>query len=108
MIARFWSGWAMPERADGYAIYYREEVLPGLRQIEGFLGADLLRRDDGDEVEFVSITRFESMAAVRAFAGDNPEVAVVTPHARQFLSHFDATCAHYTIEVSERERSEDD
>jgi heme-degrading monooxygenase HmoA len=101
MIARVWKGWAMPDDADGYASYYREEVVSGLREIEGFLGAELLRRADGDEVELVSVTRFESMTAVRAFAGDNAEVAVVTPHARQFLSHFEPTCAHYTIDVAE-------
>ena len=106
MIARVWKGWATPDGADGYAAYYREEVLPGLSRIEGFSGAELLRRDDGDEVEFVSITRFESMAAVRAFAGDNPDVAVVTPHARQLLSRFDSTCAHYTIDVAEGERAD--
>ncbi len=98
MIARIWKGWATPEQADGYAAYYRDEVIPGLRQIAGFRGAELLRRDD-TEVEFVSITRFASLDAVRAFAGDDYDVAVVTPHARQFLARFDPTCAHYAIDV---------
>lgn len=97
MIARVWRGWTTTANADSYATYYEQEVIPNLYRIEGFLGAQLLRRPGDDEVEFVSITRFVSLAAVRAFAGDAYEVAVVTPHAQQLLSRFDPHCLHYTI-----------
>lgn len=100
MIARLWRGWTTAANADAYAAYYRNDVLPHLRQIEGFHGAQLLRRPDGAEVEFVSITRFASLAAVRAFAGDAYETAVVTPNAQRLLSHFDPHCLHYSVVVA--------
>ncbi len=99
MIARHWRGWTTASRADAYAAYYRDDVLPYLHQIAGFHGAHLLRRPAGAEVEFLSITRFSSLAAVRAFAGDDYEAAVVTPHAQQLLTRFDPHCLHYEISV---------
>lgn len=99
MIARHWRGWTTTANADAYAAYYQDDVLPHLRQINGFDGALLLRRSDGPEVEFLSITRFASLAAVRAFAGDAYETAVVTPHAQQLLARFDPQCLHYEIDV---------
>ena len=97
MIARYWRGWTAPADADAYAAYYRDEVLPHLRQIDGFRGATLLRDPDGDDIEFVSITHFASLEAVRAFAGDDYETAVVTAHAQRLLVRFDARCRHYQI-----------
>jgi len=95
MISRLWHGWTAPENADAYEKLLRSEVLPGIHRIRGFKGAQLLRRELNDEVEFVTITRFESIEAVRDFAGQDYEVAVVPPPARKLLSHFDARSAHY-------------
>ena len=97
MIARYWRGWTAPATADAYAAYYRDDVLPHLQQIDGFRGARLLRRPDGEEIEFVSITHFVSLDAVRAFAGDDYELAVVTTHAQRLLIRFDPRCRHYQI-----------
>jgi heme-degrading monooxygenase HmoA len=74
-------------------------VLPGIRRIEGHRGAYLLRRAVGEEVEFVTITLFESLDAVRAFAGNDVESAVVPPAARELLSHFDDRSVHYEIRI---------
>jgi heme-degrading monooxygenase HmoA len=74
-------------------------VLPGIRRIEGHRGAYLLRRMVGEEVEFVTITLFESLDAVRAFAGNDVESAVVPPAARELLSHFDDRSVHYEIRI---------
>ncbi len=68
-------------------------------EIPGFLGAEVLRREDDDEFEFTTLTRFASMEAVKAFAGDDPETARVAPEARRLLSHFDQTCTHHRIVV---------
>jgi hypothetical protein len=73
--------------------------LPGIDSIDGFHGAYLLRRDAGDEVEFVTLTVFESLTAVRSFAGADYEAAVVPPEARALLSRFDDRSAHYEIRV---------
>ena len=102
MISRIWHGWTTPANADTYEALLRSEIFEGIknRNIAGFLEIDLLRRDKPNEVEFVTIMWFESLDAVRTFAGADYEVAVVPPAARAVLSHFDARSAHY--EVRER------
>lgn len=95
MISRVWHGWTKRENADNYERMLRTTILPGIHRVAGYQGAELLRRDDGDEVEFVTITRFDSMDAVRAFAGPDYEVAVIHPEAQDLLTHYDARSAHY-------------
>jgi antibiotic biosynthesis monooxygenase (ABM) superfamily enzyme len=101
MIARVWRGWTSPEAADGYQRLLETEIFPGIaaRQVAGYRGIELLRRTAGDEVEFVTTMRFDTLAAVREFAGDHFEVAVVPPKARALLSRFDQRSAHYEIVV---------
>ncbi len=100
MITRMWRGWATAGQADGYDRHYPTEVLDHLRGVPGFRGARLLRRSVGDEVEFVSLTFFDDLAAVRAFAGDDYETAVVAEAARRVLVRFDTTVAHFDTAVS--------
>ena len=95
MISRLWHGWTTRENADAYENLLRKEVLPGIHRVRGFKGAHLLRRDLPAEVEFVTITLFDSFEAVKEFAGEDYEVAVVPPPARKLLSRFDARSAHY-------------
>jgi len=95
VISRIWHGWTTRANADAYEQLLRTEVLPGIGRIDGYLGALLLRRDVGDEVEFVTITQFDSLDAVRAFAGADHETAVVLPEARRLLARFDERSAHY-------------
>jgi len=99
VIGRIWHGWTVPENADAYEALLRSEVLPGIDRVEGFRGAHLLRRDAGDEVEFVTLTVFDSLEAVRAFAGEDYEVAVVPPEARKLLARFDERSEHYEIRL---------
>jgi heme-degrading monooxygenase HmoA len=102
MISRIWHGWTTTANADKYEALLRSEIFEGIqsRQIPGFIEIDLLRREHANEVEFVTIMWFESLDAVRTFAGADCEVAVVPPAARAVLSRFDARSAHY--EVHER------
>jgi heme-degrading monooxygenase HmoA len=100
MISRVWHGWTSPANADAYEELLRSEILPGIDRIDGFLGAHVLRRELGHEVEFVTITQFQSLDAVRAFAGDDYEVAVVLPEARRLLVRFDERSAHYDTVVT--------
>jgi heme-degrading monooxygenase HmoA len=72
-------------------------VLPELRGIAGFAGASLLTCKDGSEVEIVVLTRWRSMDAIRAFAGADPERAVVEPEAMAALLRFDAAVRHYEL-----------
>lgn len=99
MISRIWHGWTRRKDADAYEKLLRTEVFVGIaqRSIEGYRGIQLLRRDVDDGVEFVTIMWFDSLDAVRAFAGEDYEVAVVPPRARQLLSRFDGRSAHYQV-----------
>ena len=95
MITRLWRGWAPADRAQEYVRHYRSEVLPALRGVSGFEGARLLRRTAGDETEFVSLTFFDDLDAVRAFTGPDYETAVVADDARGILVRFDDRVSHY-------------
>ena len=99
MVGRVWRGWTGPENADAYEALLKEEIFVGIgdRRIAGYRGIQLFRRDVGDEVEFLTLMRFDSLDAVRAFAGEEIEAAVVPPAARELLARFDAHSAHYEI-----------
>ncbi|HEY8022403.1 MAG TPA: putative glycolipid-binding domain-containing protein [Thermoanaerobaculia bacterium] len=100
MIGRTWHGWTTRESADAYEALLRAEVLPGIHRVPGFHGAYLLRREDGGEVEFETLTLFASMAAVEAFAGADHEAAVVPPEARRLLARFDSRSVHYEVRLA--------
>ena len=106
MISRIWHGWTTPQNADKYEALLREEIFVGIqnRRIPGFKGIQLLRRSIHDEVEFITIMVFDSLDAVREFAGEDYEQAVVPKEARAVLSHFDQRSQHYEI----REEMKDD
>ncbi|MDR6288291.1 MULTISPECIES: antibiotic biosynthesis monooxygenase family protein [Inquilinus] len=96
MITRVWRGYAPLSNPSAYAAHFRDTVLPALRGIAGFQGASLLRHDRPDEVEYMVLTRWDSMDAVRAFAGEDPDRAVVEPEAVAALTRFDVRVRHYT------------
>jgi antibiotic biosynthesis monooxygenase (ABM) superfamily enzyme len=79
MITRLWRGWTAPDNADAYERFLLSDLFPSMRHIVGFQGADVLRRREDDEVAFVTLTRFDSIDALRQFAGDNYEVPVLEP-----------------------------
>jgi heme-degrading monooxygenase HmoA len=101
MISRIWHGWTTPENADRYESLLKTEIFVGIqaREIAGFRRIQLLRRDLGDEVEFVTIMWFDSLDAVHEFAGDDFEVAVVPPKARAVLKRFDGRSQHYEVKT---------
>jgi heme-degrading monooxygenase HmoA len=101
MISRVWHGWTTPANADAYETLLKNEIFIGIRnrQIVGYRGIHLLRRNLGDEVEFVTVMWFDSFDAVRAFAGADYEVAVVPPKARALLSRFDQRSQHYEVKA---------
>ena len=101
MICRIWHGWTTHANADAYEGLLREEVFAGIhgRHIVGFNAIELLRRPLTNEVEFMTMMWFDSLDAVRIFAGEDYEAAVVPPAARAVLSHFDARSAHYEVRI---------
>jgi len=99
MIARIWHGWTTPQNADKYESLLKEEIFVHIqnRHILGFKGIQLLRREINDEVEFITFMVFESLTAIREFAGEDYEQAVVPRKARRLLSRFDERSQHYEI-----------
>ncbi len=97
MIARVWRGWAQSEQASAYEQHFTTAVQAELRAVEGFVGAQLLRRQAGDEVEIMAITTWESMAVIHGFAGDDIERAVVAPEAQQILTRYENRVTHYEV-----------
>ena len=99
MISRIWHGWTTPGNADAYERLLRSEVFQGIlnRRIPGFRSIDLLRRPLDKSVEFITIMWFDSLDAIRTFAGPDYELAVVPPAARQLLERFDARSAHFEV-----------
>jgi heme-degrading monooxygenase HmoA len=97
VIARIWHGWTSPENADAYESFLHAEMFPAMGRLGGYRGVYLLRREDGGEIEFVTVTLWESLDAIKAFAGDDYETAVVRPEARAVLSRFDPRSAHYEV-----------
>ena len=98
-ICRLWRGWTRPENADAYERIVRGEVIPGIeaRDIPGFRHIDLMRRDTGQEVEFLTLMWFDNLAAITAFVGDDHEVAHVPAEARAVLARFDERVAHFEV-----------
>jgi heme-degrading monooxygenase HmoA len=97
MIIREWRGRASPSRAEAYPKHFREKVVPELRHLPGFVGADLGQRKLDDKLEFLVLTRWQSMDAIRAFAGTDIENAVVEPGAVAALIEYDTSVRHYEV-----------
>jgi heme-degrading monooxygenase HmoA len=103
MIARIWAARSTPERAPTYAEHLKNQVLPTLKTIDGYGGAMLLERAAGGAVEIVVITFWESLDAIRYFAGIDCEQAVVADEAAALLTEFDRRVKHYDVAVSSLE-----
>lgn len=97
MIVRSWRGRARSSNANAYIEFFQRKVLPILRGIDGFAGASLLKQSRSNEVEFLVLTRWISLDAIRAFARDDVHKAVVEPEAAALLSSFDRTVEHFEL-----------
>ncbi|HEY6304582.1 MAG TPA: YciI-like protein [Terriglobales bacterium] len=97
MVLRMWRGRATVEKSGEYVDHVTKKVFPALHAIEGHRGAYLLQRAVDDAIEFVVLTLWESMQAVRRFAGVKPEKAVVGPEARAVLTAFDESVTHFEV-----------
>jgi heme-degrading monooxygenase HmoA len=97
MIVRAWNGYASVRNADAYPKHLLETVRPRLERLAGFRGLYLLRRAGRDEVQYQVLTLWDSMQAIRAFAGDQPSQAVVEPEAQEALVRFDSQVSHFDV-----------
>lgn len=101
MISRIWHGYTTPLHADAYENLLRDEIFAWIasKNIPGYRGIQLYRRELADEIEFITIMWFDSMDSVKAFAGEDYETAVVLPQAQALLARFDARSQHYEVRV---------
>ena len=97
MIARVWRGWTKNEDADVYERLLREVVYPELANIPGYRGGYILRQEAHEETEFVTVNLFESLDAVKAFAGSDYEQPVFEPEARRLLAKVEPIARHYDV-----------
>jgi antibiotic biosynthesis monooxygenase (ABM) superfamily enzyme len=101
MVARIWHGWTKPENATAYEDMLREEIFPSItaRNIKGYRGAELFINEGVDEVEFVTLLRFDSMDAVKEFAGADESKPVIYPKAETLLMRMDDRSRHYRVAI---------
>ena len=97
MIARSWTACATADGARGYVQYFRDTLAPLLAQLPGYLRAEILEGKRDELVELVVVTRWASIDAIRGFAGEDIDQAVVEPEARALLVSFDDRVQHRTI-----------
>jgi heme-degrading monooxygenase HmoA len=101
MIARIWSARATPENWLAYEHHFARNVLPGLREVDGYVSAKLLKREAGAEIDITVITFWDSWKAIDAFAGADREAAVVPPNAAAVLIDYDRRVRHAEVVVSD-------
>jgi heme-degrading monooxygenase HmoA len=97
MILREWRGRASPSKAEAYPAHFRRNVLPEIARLPGFVAAELCKRQIGDTIEFLVLTRWRDFGAIEGFAGPEIDKAVVEPGAIAALIDFDARVQHYEV-----------
>lgn len=102
MIARIWHGWTKRADAKAYEEMLRDEIFPSIaaRHIDGYRGAELLIREDGDDVEFVTLLRFDSLDAVEKFAGADTSKPVISPKAEPLITRMESA-RHYRVAIGQ-------
>ena len=100
MIARIWHGWTRPADAKAYENMLRNEIFSSIaaRKIPGYHGAELFIREDGNEVEFVTLLRFDSMEGVKEFAGADESKPVLYPKVEALLTRMERA-RHYRVAI---------
>lgn len=104
MISRIWHGWTNLENSEAYEELLKKEIFVTIQNqnITGFKGIQLLTRNIGEEVEFITIMTFDSLESIRTFAGDDYEQSVVPQKAQALLSRFDARSQHYEVRAERK------
>src|ERR1043166_3573279 len=101
MIARIWHGWTKRDDAKTYEDMLRDEIFPSIaaRKIKGYRGAELFIFEDGEEVEFMTLLRFDAMDGAKEFAGGDGTKPVIYPKAEALLTRMDERSRHYRVAI---------
>jgi len=99
MVARIWRGYTVPENADAYERFLKEEFMPSVeeKKIPGYKRFELMRKNGVDEISFITIMWFDSIEHIKNFAGNDYEKAVVHPKAQTLLKRYDTVSEHYEV-----------
>lgn len=97
MIARVWHGSTKREHADAYEAMLKPELLPRISKAKGYRGSYLMRRNAGEEVEFITILLWDSIDDIRAVAGPDYEKSIIPEERRKYLSRHDPKASHYEV-----------
>ena len=104
MICRIWHGWSTHSNADAYELFLRDVGFPSIekKEIQGYHGIQLLRKEHEAETEFVTIMWFDTLEDIKKYAGEDYEKAAVLGRAKEVLSHYDPCSQHYQIKINAR------
>jgi heme-degrading monooxygenase HmoA len=102
MMARIWHGVTPAEKADEYFGFLKQTGVPDYQSVEGNRGVTILRRIEGGQAHFLLLTLWDSMEAIREFAGSDPDKAKYYPDDRQFLLEFEEKVVHYAVLLDEK------
>jgi heme-degrading monooxygenase HmoA len=97
MIARVWRGLAKTANAQDYVEHLKTDTFPQIRALPGFVDAAILRREVAQGIEFLVVTRWESLEAIRGFAGADAEAAVVPQNVQRMMLEYDHRVRHYEV-----------
>ena len=97
-IIRVWYGLAKSKHADSYGNHVKNDIFPLFSKMQGNLGAKVLRRDVDEGVEFAVITAWDSMEAIKKFAKDDIDKAVVAEAAQPYFIRYDKHVSHFTVD----------
>ena len=97
MIARMWHGRTPIAMSDEYLAFLRARAIPDYESVPGNLAVFIFRRTEGDVAHFVMLTHWESLEAIRGFAGDDIAVAKYYREDERFLLEFEAEVVHYEV-----------
>ena len=97
MITRIWRGWTRPEDTEAYAAYISATGIVAYKSTPGNQGAYLVSRPDGDRTEFLTISFWDSLESITAFAGEDINQAVFYPEDDRFLVDRETTVRHFEV-----------
>jgi heme-degrading monooxygenase HmoA len=97
VVSRHWKGVARLEEAGNYIAHLQHETFPSLSEIDGFVSASILRRTTDIGAEFLIVTKWQSMEAIRQFAGNTAHIAVVPAVVQAMMIEYDKEVAHYEV-----------
>ena len=102
MIVRMWHGRVKTINAQAYREFTIQRAIPDYQSVVGNLSVDILERQEGEITHFMTMTFWENMESIKAFAGENPELAKYYPEDKDFLLEFERNVVHYTVVGSSR------